>query len=120
MKVVLFILFVCALYSSVYSWTAVIEHKKGQSDHGGHCYTDSPVFKIGSLQKYEKKRIESSCLIAECLENKDISLWGCAKHAVEPPCYVVPGNLLKPYPRCCPKIKCPENMKEEENRLNLL
>ncbi|XP_018577287.1 uncharacterized protein LOC108915674 [Anoplophora glabripennis] len=118
MKVALFILFFCASYISVYSWTAIIPHKKGQSDHGGHCYTDS--YKIGALKKFEEKRIQGLCANAECLESKDISILGCGVYTVEPPCYVVPGNLSKPYPECCFEVKCPENIKQEENRLNSL
>ncbi|KAJ8924582.1 hypothetical protein NQ315_000731, partial [Exocentrus adspersus] len=88
-------------------------------EHDGHCYTDSN--NIGALKVDEERRIEGQCVMARCLENKDISLFGCGVVGVAPPCYVAEGDLSKPYPDCCFEIKCPENKaNEEEDKLNAI
>ncbi|KAG5880862.1 hypothetical protein JTB14_017789 [Gonioctena quinquepunctata] len=99
------IFILCVLYVSVDAWIGIIMDDP-TSEHPGHCFTNER--NIGSMEKFEVKRLEGECAEARCRENKDIKLTGCGPIAVRPPCIVFEGDLSEPFPKCCYEIICPE------------
>ncbi|XP_050502158.1 uncharacterized protein LOC114331456 isoform X5 [Diabrotica virgifera virgifera] len=81
--------------------------------HLGDCYTTS--HNLGAFTAGEEKRIEGRCAVAVCSASGDISLRGCGVRRAAYPIRVLPGDLSKPYPRCCHRIVGPNNDTDSDN-----
>uniref|UniRef100_A0A6P7FPZ9 Uncharacterized protein LOC114331455 n=1 Tax=Diabrotica virgifera virgifera TaxID=50390 RepID=A0A6P7FPZ9_DIAVI len=106
-------LFLCAILVGVNAWVSIIRADPATA-HLGDCYTMR--HNLGAFTAGEEKRIEGKCAVAVCIANGNIKLKRCgAKRAVYP-LRVLPGDLSKPYPRCCRRIVGPNNDTDSDNQ----
>ncbi|XP_050502156.1 uncharacterized protein LOC114331456 isoform X3 [Diabrotica virgifera virgifera] len=105
-------LFLCVILVSVNAWVAIIPADPATA-HLGDCYTTS--HNLGAFTAGEEKRIEGRCAVAVCSASGDISLRGCGVRRAAYPIRVLPGDLSKPYPRCCHRIVGPNNDTDSDN-----
>ncbi|XP_023024512.2 uncharacterized protein [Leptinotarsa decemlineata] len=103
MKVAQFFIIVSAFYASSFAWEATILYDPS-THQSSHCFSDKN--EIGTMDKGEQKTLANECVLAKCLNNRNIRLVGCGSQLAEPPCKIVDGDLSKPHPDCCPQIEC--------------
>ncbi|KAJ3661900.1 hypothetical protein Zmor_006276 [Zophobas morio] len=95
------ILVITVIFIKTEAWIGVIEFS---GNYTSHCYAEQ--YNIGSMEENETRRIQGLCAEAVCQKDRSIKLTGCAPMMVKPPCYMVDGNISKPFPTCCYEIRC--------------
>jgi hypothetical protein len=104
MKVTFFsVIFAILTFLQVQGWIRVTEFNFNKN-YTSHCFGEE--HDIGPMEKLEVKRIKGMCAISLCREDRSLKLTGCAPVHILPPCYIVQGNMSKPFPQCCYEKKC--------------
>ncbi|EFA06353.2 hypothetical protein TcasGA2_TC009228 [Tribolium castaneum] len=71
-----------------------------------HCL--ETIFRLGPLEEGEVRRVPGMCILATCLQDRNITFSGCPLTALSDSskCRVYAGDLDKEYPECCYEIRC--------------
>ncbi|XP_072376015.1 uncharacterized protein [Diabrotica undecimpunctata] len=104
MKAYSILLIVAITVFNIEAWTGIIPSDPG-TEHLGYCYTT--LHDIGSMHYGEEKQQKGQCVRLICSDDRRIQQAGCGAALTEPPCTILPQDLSKPYPKCCPRVTCP-------------
>ncbi|XP_072388939.1 la1-like protein 13 [Diabrotica undecimpunctata] len=107
MKTYFVFLIVAVTLLNVEAWVTLMPSDRG-TEHLGDCYSSTEG--IGSMKLGEKKQLKGGCSEVKCSENRYIEQTGCVSDLVNRPgCQILPEDLSKPYPDCCPQLSCANN-----------
>ncbi|KAF2894383.1 hypothetical protein ILUMI_11796 [Ignelater luminosus] len=98
-----FIISALLLCNIAHGWTA-LEQTDNSKDHPGHCYSETKG--VGAMELGEEKTQEGACVRVSCGQGGLIQYAGCGTVSGPEHCKVTDEDLSKPYPDCCPHIKC--------------
>ncbi|KAF2894384.1 hypothetical protein ILUMI_11797 [Ignelater luminosus] len=104
MKCSVLIFFIFGLLFFVSNGQVLVEPSDNIPDHPGYCYSEKEG--VGAMERGEVKTQKGKCLEIECLEHGYIQYSGCHPVAIPGRCKYIPEDLSKPYPDCCPDVKC--------------
>ncbi|KAK9710647.1 Single domain von Willebrand factor type C [Popillia japonica] len=86
------------------SWMAFSPNPENYTGPG--CYNKD----YGELSLSQEIQPNGVCMVIVC-ERGGLSYRGCSSVDIDDEnCSVMPGNLSKPYPKCCYEIKCRDEL----------
>ncbi|XP_063238643.1 U-scoloptoxin(16)-Er9a [Bacillus rossius redtenbacheri] len=78
---------------------------------------DNSLHAAGSSWLREGVCEQLLCLRGDSRGKMMVQHQGCGTVRAEPPCEVIPVDLSRPYPLCCPSAECPRDMEDEHQAI---
>uniref|UniRef100_T1GUP8 Single domain-containing protein n=1 Tax=Megaselia scalaris TaxID=36166 RepID=T1GUP8_MEGSC len=88
---------------TIYASGVIYRGNAKHPDFPNQCY-----YKDGdkALNFDEVYRPIGECLKVKCRDDYVLGINYCSRYHVAPKCEEIKEDLMKPFPECCPKIKC--------------